>query len=362
MVISMNIYFGENLRELRQKRKLTQENLADCLNVSFQTISKWERGETYPDICTLPDIAGFFKISVDDLLGVNRAENEQEILNRISEYDTLTDYKLMWELIKDLKEKYPNDFRVMIRYLACLVMINPTKKSENEVMSIYNNIQRNCTVDKIRITAKRAVISYYHTLASQNDEQVPFELCEKYIEDMPRMRDSAEMFSFYYPVNHPQQKPRMINALEEELLLFSNTLNHYYLFNDEFDNAFKIKMLEKEIDLLNFIYNDGNYSKMWQAVIYKYGYLGVCYHKNGDNEKALLSFKKCAELAMQFDGLDKITVLNSELFKGKEFNKDTLGNTYKAKNRFKMHLTEKYPLSEDFKASNGFKEILRALG
>ncbi|MBQ3603803.1 MAG: helix-turn-helix domain-containing protein [Clostridia bacterium] len=358
----MNIYFGENLRELRQKRKLTQENLADCLNVSFQTISKWERGETYPDICTLPDIAGFFKVSVDCLLGINKSENEKEIINGIEKYDNLTDYKLMWELIKVLKEKYPNDFRVLIRYLACLVMVSPTKKSENEVMTIYDNIQKNCTVDKIRITAKRAVISYYHTLTTQSDEQVPFELCEKYIEDMPRMRDSAEMFSFYYPVNHPQHKTKMIKALEEELLLFSNTLSHYYLFNDEFDYAFKIKMLEKEIDLLNFIYDDGNYSKMWQAVIYKYGYLGVYCHKNGDNEKALLSFKKCAELAAQFDSLDKITVLNSELFNGKKFNKDTLGSTYKAQNRFKMLLTETYPLSEDFKSLNEFKEILKALG
>ncbi|MBQ2963915.1 MAG: helix-turn-helix domain-containing protein [Clostridia bacterium] len=358
----MNIYFGENLRELRQKRKLTQEKLADFLNVTFQTVSKWERGENYPDICTLLEISSFFKVSVDDLLGVNRAESEEEIINCINEYDNLTDYKLMWELIKGLKEKYPNDFRVLVRYLACLVMVSPTKKSENEVMSIYDNIQHYCTVDRIRITAKRAVISYYHTLAIQSDEQVTFELYEKYIEDMPRMRDSAEMFSFYYPENHPQYKTKMIKALEEELLLFSNTLSHYYLFNDEFDNEFKIKVLEKEIDLLNFIYDDGNYSKMWQTVIYNYGYLGVYYHKIGDDEKALMSFQKCAELALRFDDMDKITVLNSKLFRGKYFNKETLGSTYKAKNRLKMLFTEKYPLSEDFKSKNEFKEILKSLG
>lgn len=313
----MNIYFGENLRELRQKRKLTQEKLADFLNVSFQTVSKWERGENYPDICTLLEISSFFKVSVDDLLGVNRAENEEEIISSINEYDNLTDYKLMWELIKRLKEKYHSDFRVLVRYLACLVMVSPTKKSENEVMSIYDSIQQYCTVDRIRITAKRAVISYYHTLATQSDEQVPFELCEKYIEDMPRMRDSAEMFSFYYPENHPQYKTKMIKALEEELLLSSNTLSHYYLFNNEFDNEFKIKVLEKEIDLLNFIYDDGNYSKMWQTVINNYGYLGVFYHKIGDDEKALMSFQKCAELALRFDDMDRITVLNSKLFRGK---------------------------------------------
>lgn len=43
----MNIYFGENLKELRLKRNLTQEKLADFLGVSFQTVSKWERGVSH---------------------------------------------------------------------------------------------------------------------------------------------------------------------------------------------------------------------------------------------------------------------------------------------------------------------------
>lgn len=358
----MNIYFGETLKALRQQRKLTQEKLADSLGVAFQTVSKWERGETYPDICTLPEIACFFKVSVDDLLGINRAECEEEIVSGIRKYDNLTDLKLMWNLIKGLKEKYPNDFRVLGRYLSCLVVNYPEKEFENEVIAIYDNIQQNCTVDRIRMTAKRALISYYHSLSTQKESQVSFELCEKYIEDMPRMRDSKEMFSFYYPENHPQYKNNMIKALEEELFLFHNTLSHFYLFNDEFDNAFKIKVLEKEIDLLDFIYDDGNYGKMWQIVIYNYGYLGVYCHKNGDDEKALECFKKCAELALRFDSMDKITVLNSVLFNGKEFNKETLGSTYSAKSRVRYLLTEKYPLSEDFKAKHEFTEILKTLG
>ncbi len=52
----MNIYFGENIKRLRSEQNLTQEALAGFLGVSFQTISKWERGETYPDITMLPVI------------------------------------------------------------------------------------------------------------------------------------------------------------------------------------------------------------------------------------------------------------------------------------------------------------------
>ena len=76
----MNIYFGENLKNYRLKRNLTQEKLAEFLGVSFQTISKWEHGDTYPDITILPDIAEFFGVSVDEMLGVNKTKNEAKIV------------------------------------------------------------------------------------------------------------------------------------------------------------------------------------------------------------------------------------------------------------------------------------------
>ena len=76
----MTIYFGENLKRLRKEKELTQETLAEIFGVSFQTISKWERGETYPDITMLPVISSYFNVSVDSLLGVDKAQKEQKIM------------------------------------------------------------------------------------------------------------------------------------------------------------------------------------------------------------------------------------------------------------------------------------------
>lgn len=83
----MNIFFCENIKKLRKQRDLTQEGLADLLGVTFQAVSKWERGESYPDITLLPVIADFFDTSIDDLLGVDKAKNEQEILSVIDKFD-----------------------------------------------------------------------------------------------------------------------------------------------------------------------------------------------------------------------------------------------------------------------------------
>ena len=60
--------FGEKLRELRKQKGLTQEELASELFVSRAAISKWESGRGYPGIDSLKAIAGFFGMTIDDLL------------------------------------------------------------------------------------------------------------------------------------------------------------------------------------------------------------------------------------------------------------------------------------------------------
>lgn len=66
----MTLYIGENLKKQRKLKELTQEQLADILGVSFQSVSKWERGESYPDIELLPTIAAYFGITTDELMGM----------------------------------------------------------------------------------------------------------------------------------------------------------------------------------------------------------------------------------------------------------------------------------------------------
>lgn len=71
----MTICFGDNLNKLRKAKGLTQEEFAKAMGVSFQAVSKWERGETYPDIELLPDIANYFNTSIDSLLMQNSKDN-----------------------------------------------------------------------------------------------------------------------------------------------------------------------------------------------------------------------------------------------------------------------------------------------
>lgn len=60
-------HFSKNLRRLRLEKKLTQEQLANMLGVSVQSVSRWECGNTLPDVMLLPDIARLYGVTIDDL-------------------------------------------------------------------------------------------------------------------------------------------------------------------------------------------------------------------------------------------------------------------------------------------------------
>ena len=71
----MNI--GSIIKELRQKKKMSQEELAEYLGVSTQAVSRWETSVSYPDIILLPLIANVFNVTVDYLLGTDKFKNDK---------------------------------------------------------------------------------------------------------------------------------------------------------------------------------------------------------------------------------------------------------------------------------------------
>lgn len=73
----MELY--EKIQYYRKKNNLNQSDLADKLDVSRQTIYKWEQGITSPDIDKLPTLAGIFNTTVDELLSKEEISNKEDI-------------------------------------------------------------------------------------------------------------------------------------------------------------------------------------------------------------------------------------------------------------------------------------------
>ena len=77
---------GKEIRRLRNDRGLTQEALAAALNVSPQTVSKWECGNSVPDVQMLPEIAVYFGVTIDQLFAMTPEQQMERMENHI--YDS----------------------------------------------------------------------------------------------------------------------------------------------------------------------------------------------------------------------------------------------------------------------------------
>lgn len=76
------IKMGNFLIELRKEKDLSQTDLAEIIGVTFQAVSKWERGEAIPDIAILEKLASFYCISIDEIIkGETIVKSEKEIKN-----------------------------------------------------------------------------------------------------------------------------------------------------------------------------------------------------------------------------------------------------------------------------------------
>ena len=77
---------GKEIRRLRNGRGLTQEALAAALNVTAQTVSKWECGSSVPDVQLLPEIAVYFGVSIDQLFSMSPEQQMDRMENRIEDH------------------------------------------------------------------------------------------------------------------------------------------------------------------------------------------------------------------------------------------------------------------------------------
>lgn len=101
-----NINFSRNLLNLRKERKITQENLANYLGITKAAVSKWELNQSYPDISLLPIIAGYFDISIDELLGYEPYMEDEEVKKLYKKL--IEEFDVVYEKCLEYEKEYYN--------------------------------------------------------------------------------------------------------------------------------------------------------------------------------------------------------------------------------------------------------------
>lgn len=362
----MTINISETIKSMRKDKNITQETLANFLGVSNQSISKWERNETYPDITMLPAIASFFGTSIDNLLGINKIEQEQKIQYYCNEYSRLwSEHKSddVTALMKQAVCEFPGNFDLLVKYLNCLTnaQFNANRLLEvrDEAQNIYELIQEQCTTDSIRIWAKKLMCRYLSRLSVIDTSGVDITHAEKVLSGMPLMQNSRDIEAMYiYHNDTEKRKQACANGVSELLRLLGETLFRTYDEPTDYDE----KILESFINLLKAIMPDEDYGKSFNHIIYNYGYLGVKRYLNGDKESAIRCFEEEVRLAKVFDSLPDISVSTSPVVNGAIFEKTktNLGMS-KMQSRVKHLLINRYPLSEEFREKPAFKKLINSI-
>lgn len=153
------VNLSENINRLRREKKLTQEDVANFLGVTKASVSKWENGQSMPDILLLPQLAAFFNVTIDELIGYEPMLSSEQI-NKI--YSELADDfahqppDAVIEKIKAYVHKYYacNPFLIQIALLYLNhFMLFPSQEKQFEILSEAKKL-----CDKVTHTSKDIVL------------------------------------------------------------------------------------------------------------------------------------------------------------------------------------------------------------
>ena len=179
------IYLPENLKKYRVLKDLTQEDVAEYLGITPQSVSKWECGESYPDITFLPALANIFETSVDLLIGMDTIRAEETRYNihkKAVEYQRSGDYDLAEKTYRDALLIYPNKPGMILGLASTLAL----KGNTDEAIELMERGLPLSINEKQKATV-RATLCFLYLKAGREDK------ANRLASELPHTRESREV-------------------------------------------------------------------------------------------------------------------------------------------------------------------------
>ena len=258
-------YFADNLKTMRKQREITQEDLAGFLGVTFQAVSKWERGESYPDITLLPALANFFGVTLDELMGMENlrnGEDPEKVIARAGDFASKGEIAPAVATLQEGLSVFPNNFAIMGDLALYLDGFGSSdaerKKNQDEAVRLSERILEYCKDQRLlsnvrgnmcftlwrngdqkkAIDSARTLPNLYHTedftlpKLLEGDEKIAF--CGQVIQKL--------CWGFWWIVNRLAEEPRYSNAEKIRLLQAADAF--YQIVYEEKDFGFANVRLE----------------------------------------------------------------------------------------------------------------------
>ncbi len=131
----MKSNINENIKFYRKEKNFTQEQLAEAMGVSVGAVSKWESGASVPELSLIMELADFFEISVDALLGYKTRNNSaEETAERLRIMRSQKDYTNAFSEVEKAIQKFPNNFDVVYQGGGLLYYLGLEKNDQKAVL------------------------------------------------------------------------------------------------------------------------------------------------------------------------------------------------------------------------------------
>ena len=242
---------GRRIKELRKKRNITQQDLAEMLGVSYQAISRWENNITSPDITALPVLANIFNVTVDYLLDVNINENTQIIENIYRQSWELCvnqKHKEAQELLEEKTKLFPNNYFLkneLLNIYYALMYDNDKEIYQDKIIDLANEIINNCLISDYKFSAIKALILIY---GSKNE----FTKGKELLELLPDSSYSKDHLKEYTLTG--DEKEIAIQEQTDNILSSFEHIIYKTMFKKPVGE--RSSYLQKYIQLLDLIYDD----------------------------------------------------------------------------------------------------------
>ena len=270
---------GERIAELRKKKGISQEELADVLLTSRQAISKWERGESDPDIGRLKDLAVYFNVSIDYLLGYDiDSASVNNFIERVNKCSDTGTYDISLDEIRMVVSLNSNNLNI---YLAALNYLND--------YYFINHDEE--LLDLLIQYAKKAILlfqpnniydvdlnSLHHVVASVYSMKKEYELAIKYIKENQVIKSEYLMSQCEFALGNYEE----VEKITSEIFLNSISLMIE-------SNATQIRILlqtnriQEALDLsdwsINFIKSVGKEEDIFLNIIFIFSFTKACCEK-----------------------------------------------------------------------------------
>ena len=303
----MKLVIGETIRNLRREKNITQEEFANVLGVTYQSVSRWENNTCYPDMELLPDIADFFGITVDKLMGVDKNAEQKEIDRYLERFQEAISRGAVYECIDIAREgvaAYPNNYALLNNLMYALFISGDEdgnipewrenmKKNDAEITELGERIMKYCPDEDIRVEAMARLAFNYCEMGRK-------EIGKRIYETLPSM-DYCRELSIWWALDDKEKQENAHDRVIKGYHILSGALyalRHAQGLSDEE----RIKIYEKGLALDDLILDGcGNLTLCGWENARTHCELSGIYARMNQADKAICELRQAAQYAKAFD-------------------------------------------------------------